>query len=39
VTRMVTEFQARGGRVTVCPTAYAAPVGAGAGREAWSWTG
>jgi hypothetical protein len=38
VRRMVAEFQARGGRVTVCPAAHAVPVQNGAGRAAAGWT-
>jgi hypothetical protein len=38
VRRMVAEFQARGGSVTVCPTAHAVPVQNGAGRDAAGWT-
>jgi hypothetical protein len=38
VTRMLAEFQARGGRVTVCPVAHAVPVNNGAGRDAQHWT-
>jgi len=30
--RMVSEFHARGGRITVCPTADEAPSGPGSGR-------
>jgi hypothetical protein len=35
---MLAEFQARGGRVTVCPVAHAVPVNNGAGRDAQHWT-
>jgi hypothetical protein len=35
--RMVAEFHARGGRVTVCPDAHALPVRNGAGRDAERW--
>jgi hypothetical protein len=38
VRRMVAEFQARGGSVTVCPAAHAVPVQNGAGRDAAGWT-
>jgi hypothetical protein len=37
VARAVAEFHARGGRVTVCPTAHAVPVSNGAGRDARNW--
>ena len=37
VARAVAEFHARGGQVTVCPAAYAVPVGNGAGREVRNW--
>jgi hypothetical protein len=38
VVRMLAEFQARGGQVTVCPVAHAVPVNNGAGRDAQNWT-
>jgi hypothetical protein len=38
VARAVAEFHARGGQVTVCPTAHAVPVFNGAGRDAQHWT-
>ena len=37
VARAVAEFHARGGRVTVCPTAYAVPVANGTGRDVRDW--
>lgn len=37
VARLVAEFHARGGRVTLCPPAHALPVHNGAGREAARW--
>ncbi|GGG52547.1 hypothetical protein GCM10010964_44610 [Caldovatus sediminis] len=38
VARLLAEFHARGGRVTECPPAHAAPVNNGAGRDASRWT-
>ncbi|GGG51035.1 hypothetical protein GCM10010964_42880 [Caldovatus sediminis] len=38
VAHAVAEFHARGGKVTVCPTAHAVPICNGAGREAQRWT-
>ncbi len=38
VARMVAEFLAHGGHVTVCPTAHVGPVRNGAGREGGGWT-
>lgn len=38
VARLLAEFQARGGRITECPPAHAAPVNNGAGRDALNWT-
>jgi hypothetical protein len=38
VARLLAEFRARGGRVTECPPAHAAPVNNGAGRDASRWT-
>lgn len=38
VARLLAEFHARGGRITVCPPAHAAPVNNGAGRDALNWT-
>ncbi|MBW8270264.1 hypothetical protein [Caldovatus aquaticus] len=38
VARAIAEFHARGGRVTVCPTAHAVPICNGAGRDAQRWT-
>jgi hypothetical protein len=38
VARLLAEFHARGGRVTECPPAHAAPVHNGAGRDASRWT-
>ena len=38
VARMMAEFRARGGQVTVCPVAHAVPVNNGAGRDASRWT-
>ena len=38
VARMLADFQARGGQVTVCPAAHAVPVNNGAGRDAAGWT-
>jgi hypothetical protein len=38
VARAVAAFYARGGKVTVCPTAHAMPICNGAGRDAQRWT-
>lgn len=38
VARAVAEFHARGGQVTLCPTAHAVPICNGAGRDAQRWT-
>lgn len=38
VARAIAEFHARGGQVTVCPTAHAVPICNGAGRDAQRWT-
>lgn len=38
VARLIAEFHARGGQVTVCGTAHALPIQNGAGRDATRWT-
>ncbi|WP_188898169.1 hypothetical protein [Caldovatus sediminis] len=38
VRRMVAEFQARGGQITVCRPVHLMPVQNGAGRDAKRWT-
>ncbi len=38
VARMIAEFQARGGRITLCPPAHAVAVNNGVGRDAARWT-
>ena len=38
VARMVTEYLARGGQVTLLATGHAAPIQNGAGRDADRWT-